>query len=162
MSLVFNFKCYFILLILIYDKIRLSFAALYPSGPCKNCSLVSSSVWYGCPRGILELIFAGYVPLWWKVLPFQAQIGEISGKRIRATSAYEQQGAREEGGWGTNSTTRMANGKGTRHSSTVLGSATTENRTALKLGLQQVILQLMNINHTGTCIQNVNQCRSAM
>ena len=79
---------------------------------------------------------------------------------MRATSAYEQQGAREE--WGTNSTTCIANGKGTRHSSTVLGSATTENRTALKLGLQQVILQLMNINHTGTCIQNVNQCRSAM
>ena len=160
MSLVFNFKCYFILLILIYDKIRLSFAALCPSGPCKNCSLVSSSVWHGCPGGILELIFAGYVPLWWNVLPFRAQIGEISGKRMRATSAYEQQGAREE--WGTNSTTCIANEKGTRHSSTVLGSATTENRTALKLGLQQVILQLMNINHTGTCIQNVNQCRSAM
>ena len=79
---------------------------------------------------------------------------------MRTTSAYEQQGAREE--WGTNSTTCIANEKGTRHSSTVLGSATTENRTALKLGLQQVILQLMNINHTGTCIQNVNQCRSAM
>ena len=85
-----------------------------------------------------------------------------SGKRIRATSAYEQQGAKEEGGWGTNSTTPIANGKGTRHCSTVLGSATTGNSTALKLGLQQFNLQLMNVNHTGTCIQNVNQCKSAM
>ena len=81
-------------------------------------------------------------------MPFQAQIGEISDKRIRATSAYEQQGAREEGGWGTNSTTRMANGKGTRHCSMVLGSATTGNRTALKLELQQFNLQLMNENRT--------------
>ena len=38
-SLIFNFKCYFILLILIYVKIRLSLAAVCPSGPCKNCSL---------------------------------------------------------------------------------------------------------------------------
>ena len=38
-SLIFNFKCYFILLILIYDKIRLSLVAVCPSGPCKNCSL---------------------------------------------------------------------------------------------------------------------------
>ena len=41
-SLAFNFKCYFILLIdlliLIYDKIQLSLAAFCPSGPCKNCS----------------------------------------------------------------------------------------------------------------------------
>ena len=37
-SLAFNFKCYFILLILIYDKIRLSLAAVCPSGSCKNCS----------------------------------------------------------------------------------------------------------------------------
>ena len=89
---------------------------------------------------------------------------EISGKRIRATSAYEQQGAREEGGWRTNSTTCMANGKGTRHCSTVLGSATTGHRTALKLGLQQFNLQLINVNCTGTCIKmwiNVDpQCKS--
>ena len=38
--LAFNFKCYFILLILIYDKIRLSLAAVCPIGPCKNCSLI--------------------------------------------------------------------------------------------------------------------------
>ena len=38
-SLAFNFKCYFILLILIYDKIRLSVVAVCPSGPCKNYSL---------------------------------------------------------------------------------------------------------------------------
>ena len=37
----------------------------------------------------------------------------------------------------TNSATRLASGKGTRHYSKVLGSATTGNRTGLKLGLQQ-------------------------
>ena len=41
-SLTFNFKCYFVLLILIYNKIRLSLAAVCLSGRCKNCSL---SVW---------------------------------------------------------------------------------------------------------------------
>ena len=41
-SLTFNFKCYFELLILIYNKIRLSLAAVCLSGRCKNCSL---SVW---------------------------------------------------------------------------------------------------------------------
>ena len=35
-SIAFNFKCYFVLLI--YDHIRLSLAAVCPSGPCKNCS----------------------------------------------------------------------------------------------------------------------------
>ena len=39
-SLAFNFKCYFILLILIYNKIQLSLTAVCPSSPCKNCSLV--------------------------------------------------------------------------------------------------------------------------
>ena len=38
-SLAFNFKCYFILLILIYDKIQLSLTAVCQSSPCKNCSL---------------------------------------------------------------------------------------------------------------------------
>ena len=38
-SLAFNFKCYFILLILIYNKIQLSLTAVCPSSPCKNCSL---------------------------------------------------------------------------------------------------------------------------
>ena len=38
-SLAFSFKCYFILLILIYDKIQLSLTAVCPSSPCKNCSL---------------------------------------------------------------------------------------------------------------------------
>ena len=37
-SLAFNCKYYFILLILMYDKIRLSLTAVRPSGPCKNCS----------------------------------------------------------------------------------------------------------------------------
>ncbi|CAH3171459.1 unnamed protein product [Porites lobata] len=32
-----------------------------------------------------------------------------------------------------------------------------ENRTALKLGLQQLNLQLVDVKHTGTCIQNVNR-----
>ena len=45
--------------------------------------------------------------------------GKISVKRIRATSSCEQQGGK------TNSATRLASGKGTRHCSTVLGSATT-------------------------------------
>ena len=31
-----------------------------------------------------------------------------------------------------------------------------ENRTALKFGLQQLNLQLVDVNHTGMCIQNVN------
>ena len=48
----------------------------------------------------------------------------------------------------TNSATRLASGKGTRHYSKVLGSATTGNRTGLKLGLQQFNLQLVNVNHT--------------
>ena len=39
-SLAFNFKCYFLLLILIYSKIQLSLASVCPSGPCKNCSLL--------------------------------------------------------------------------------------------------------------------------
>ena len=39
-SVAFSFKCYFVLLILIYDKIRLSLAAVCPSGPFKNCSLI--------------------------------------------------------------------------------------------------------------------------
>ena len=40
MSLAFNFlKCCFILLILIYDKIRFSLAVVCPSGLWKNCSL---------------------------------------------------------------------------------------------------------------------------
>ena len=30
---------YSILLILIYNRIRLSLAAVFPNGPCKNCSL---------------------------------------------------------------------------------------------------------------------------
>ena len=38
-SLAFNFKCYFILLILIYDKIQLSLTAVCQSSSCKNCSL---------------------------------------------------------------------------------------------------------------------------
>ena len=38
-SAFFNFKGLFILLILIYGKIRLFLAADCPSGPCKNCSL---------------------------------------------------------------------------------------------------------------------------
>ena len=64
---------------------------------------------------------------------------------------------------GTNSATRLANGKGTRHYSKVLRSATTGNRTALKLGLQQFSLQFVDVNHTGMCIQNVNHpCKSAM
>ena len=37
-SLAFNFKCYFILLILIYNN-QLSLTAVCPSSPCKNCSL---------------------------------------------------------------------------------------------------------------------------
>ena len=48
----------------------------------------------------------------------------------------------------TNSATRLASGKGTRHYSKVLGSATTGNRTGLKLGLQQFNLQLVNVNRT--------------
>ena len=50
----------------------------------------------------------------------------------------------------TNSATRLASGKGTRHYSKVLGSATTGhgNRTGLKLGLHQFNLQLVNVNHT--------------
>ena len=48
----------------------------------------------------------------------------------------------------TNSATHLASGKGTRHCSKVLGSATTGNRTGLKLGLQQFNLQLVDINHT--------------
>ena len=48
----------------------------------------------------------------------------------------------------TNSATRLVSGEGTRHSSKVLGSATTGNRTGLKLGLQQFNLQLVNVNHT--------------
>ena len=35
-NLAFNFKCYSILLILVYNKIWLSLAAVCPSGPCKN------------------------------------------------------------------------------------------------------------------------------
>ena len=31
-----------------------------------------------------------------------------------------------------------------------------ENRTALKFGLQQLNLQLVDVNHTGMCTQNVN------
>jgi len=52
-SLAFNFKCYFILLILIYDKIRLSLAAVCSRGTCKNCSLfltVPSSFVLHCIR----------------------------------------------------------------------------------------------------------------
>ena len=37
-SLAFNFKCYFILLILIYNN-QLSLTTVCPSSPCKNCSL---------------------------------------------------------------------------------------------------------------------------
>ena len=48
----------------------------------------------------------------------------------------------------TNSATRLASEKGTRHYSKVLGSATNGNRTGLKLGLQQFNLQLVNVNHT--------------
>ena len=36
-SLAFNFKCYFILLILINDKIRVFSQVVTASGPCKNC-----------------------------------------------------------------------------------------------------------------------------
>ena len=39
-GLAFNFKFYIVLLILIYNKIRLSLADDCPSGPCKNCSLL--------------------------------------------------------------------------------------------------------------------------
>ena len=38
-SLAFSFKCYFVLLILICDKIQLSLTAVCPSSPCKNCLL---------------------------------------------------------------------------------------------------------------------------
>ena len=48
----------------------------------------------------------------------------------------------------TNSATRLASGKGRCHYSKVLGSATTGNRTGLKLGLQQFNLQFVNVNHT--------------
>ena len=48
----------------------------------------------------------------------------------------------------TNSATRLACGKGTCHYSKVLGSATTGNRTGLKLGLQQFNPQFVNVNHT--------------
>ena len=44
----------------------------------------------------------------------------------------------------TNSATRLASEKGTRHYSKVLGSATTGNRTGLKLGLQQFNLKSYN------------------
>ena len=40
-SLAFSFKSYFILLILIFSNIRLFLAAVCPSGPCKNCSLIN-------------------------------------------------------------------------------------------------------------------------
>ena len=43
----FNFKCYyFILLMPIYDKIRLSVAAVCPGCPCKNCSLRSDGLFH--------------------------------------------------------------------------------------------------------------------
>ena len=57
----------------------------------------------------------------------------------------------------TNDATRLASKTGTRHYSKILRSATTGNRTALKLGLQQFNLQLVDVNHTYMCIQNVNK-----
>ena len=42
----FNFKCYFILLMLIYDRIRLSLAAVCPSCPWKNCSLGNDGLFH--------------------------------------------------------------------------------------------------------------------
>ena len=57
----------------------------------------------------------------------------------------------------TNSATRLASGKGTRHYSRVPGSATTGNRTGLRLGLQQFNLQLVNVNHTCMFNQNINR-----
>ena len=88
-----------------------------------------------------------------EVLLFQAQIGEISVKRIRATSAYEQQGEKL--------TLQLAWLTG-KELVTVLtvpryqDLLQLENRTALKLGIQQCNLQFVEINHTGMCIQNVN------
>ena len=48
----------------------------------------------------------------------------------------------------TNSATWLASGKGTRHYSKAVGSATTGNKTGFKLGLQQFHLQFVNVNHT--------------
>ena len=76
-SLIFNFKCYFILLIRIYDKIRLSLAAVCPSGPCKNCSLhnfprvcptisrksVLNTVHVLCPKQGMYMYFIFFCPI---------------------------------------------------------------------------------------------------
>ena len=86
-------------------------------------------------------------------LPFQAQIG--GNKRQDNSSNFGVRTTR--GKTNSVSATRLASGKGARHYSKVLESATTGNRTALKLGLQQFNLQLVNVNQTCMCNQNVNR-----
>ena len=75
--LIFNFKFYFILLILSYDKIRLSLVAVCPSGPCKNCSLhnfprvcptisrksVLNTVHVLCPKQGMYMYFIFFCPI---------------------------------------------------------------------------------------------------
>ena len=76
--------------------------------------------------------------------------GKISVKGIRATSACKQQGAKLalQLAW-------LA-GKELVTIPRYQDLQQLENRTALKLGLKQFNLQLMNLDHTAMCIQNVN------
>ena len=89
-------------------------------------------------------------------MPFQTQIGEISVKRIRTTSAYEQQGGKV--------TLQLAwlAGKELVTVPQYWDLLQLENRTALKLGLQQFNLQLMNeiIQACATKMQIVPACKS--
>ena len=74
-SLAFNYKCSFLLLILIYDKIRLSLAALCPSGPrpCLNCrnnpspeknsKALGLAPQWPTPHGFLHSLFSQHTTL---------------------------------------------------------------------------------------------------